>query len=60
MADEEKKGSYGKRPLWQWILMYVVIGALVYGAIYYFVLAKKGGYTTENQTQNSTQNNYGK
>jgi len=34
--------GYGKRPMWQWILIYAVIGAAVYGAIYYFVLAKKG------------------
>lgn len=42
MAEPSKKSYYGKRPLWQWILIYVVIGAIVYGLIYYFVLAKKG------------------
>lgn len=36
--------GYGKRPLWQWVVIYLVIGAVVYGLIYYFVLAKKGGY----------------
>lgn len=36
--------GYGKRPLWQWILIYLVIGAVVYGAIYYFYFSKKGGY----------------
>lgn len=46
---EKKSYGYGKRPLWQWIFLYVVIGAIVYGIIYYFVFAKKGGYTT-NQT----------
>ena len=39
------KIGYGKRPLWQWIILYVIIGAIVYGLIYYFVLAKKGGYS---------------
>lgn len=40
----EENGSYGaKRPLWQWILIYVVIGIAVYGLIYYFVLGKRGG-----------------
>lgn len=34
--------NYGKRPLWQWILIYVIIGAIAYGLIYYFVLGKKG------------------
>ena len=43
MAGVSKTG-YGKRPLWQWILLYVVIGAVVYGAMYYFVFAKKDGY----------------
>ncbi len=37
--------NYGKRPVWQWILIYVVIAAVVYGLIYYFVFAKKGGYS---------------
>ncbi len=41
MAEEEKSG-YGKRPIWQWILIYLVIGAVVYGLIYYFVFAKNG------------------
>ena len=42
---EEKNYSYGKRPLWQWIVIYVLIGAVIYGLVYYFVLAKKGGYS---------------
>lgn len=33
-----KKESYGKRPLWQWILIYVIVGLIVYGVIYYLVL----------------------
>lgn len=45
MAQEEKKSyGYGKKPLWQWILIYLVVGLVVYGLIYYFVYAKKGGY----------------
>lgn len=39
-----KSYGYGKRPMWQWVLLYLVIGAVVYGLIYYFVLAKKSGY----------------
>ena len=44
--DEENKTptTYGKRPLWQWIALYVVVAVVIYGLIYYFVLAKKGGY----------------
>ena len=51
MAEE---GSYGKRPLWQWIALYVVIGVIVYGLVYYFVLNKKGAYNTPASTTPST------
>src|SRR5260221_10403363 len=54
--QENSYGSasgYGKRPLWQWILLYVVIGGLIYGLVYYFVFAKKGGYTTNSGDQTS-------
>ncbi|MDO8577501.1 MAG: hypothetical protein Q7R55_01380 [Candidatus Wildermuthbacteria bacterium] len=56
--EQQKKGyGYGKRPLWQWILLYVVVGAVVYGAIYYFVFAKKGGYDS-NQNPSPYQRTY--
>lgn len=40
MAEE----GYGKRPLWQWILVYVIIGGIAYFLIYKFVIAKNGSY----------------
>jgi plastocyanin len=40
---QEKKNNYGKRPLWQWIALYIVVAVIAYGLVYYFVLAKKGG-----------------
>lgn len=43
MEDEEKKYNYGKRPLWQWLVLYAVIAVVAYGLVYYFVLAKNGG-----------------
>lgn len=43
MAEEYSKG-YGKRPLWQWIVLYVIVGGVIYAGIYYFVIAKRGGY----------------
>ncbi len=33
--------GYGKRPLWQWVVIYLVIGGLIYVAIYYFFFANK-------------------
>lgn len=54
---EEATSSYGKRPLWQWILLYAVVGVIVYGLVYYFVFAKKGGYSSnQNPTGNYQQN----
>jgi hypothetical protein len=45
MEEETKQSNgYGKRPMWQWVLLYLVIAAVLYGVFYYFVLAKKGGY----------------
>ena len=59
MEGEEKKSSgYGKRPLWQWILIYLVVGGVVYGLVYYFVIAKKGGYTNTYGTPEQNQNSY--
>ncbi|MBI5127340.1 cupredoxin domain-containing protein [Candidatus Roizmanbacteria bacterium] len=34
--------EYNKKPLWQWITIYLIIGVLVYGLVYYFALGKKG------------------
>ena len=60
-STQKKKYGYGKRPLWQWIVLYVIIGIIVYGAIYYFFLAKQGGYTYNPSGQSSQQNyNYNK
>lgn len=38
--------SYGKRPLWQWILIYAVVGGLIYAAVYFLFFAKQGGYSS--------------
>lgn len=49
--------GYYKKGAWKkWILMYVIIGLLVYGGIYYFVLSKnKTNPYTYNSTQYPTQ-----
>jgi plastocyanin len=55
-ATEKKSSGYGKRPLWQWIVVYLIIGLVVYGLIYYMVLAKKPGSTyTQPQPSAATQ-----
>ncbi len=40
-----KSGTYGKRPLWQWIVIYVIVAVIVYGLIYLLFIRKSGtGY----------------
>lgn len=41
--------------MWQWILIYVVIGGLLYAAVYYIAFAKKGK-TMYNYGTNTQQN----
>ncbi len=52
---EKKNSGYGKRPLWQWIVIYLVVGGILYAGVYYFFLAKKGGYNYNQQGQYQTQ-----
>lgn len=48
--------GYGKKQLWQWVIIYLIIGGIIYAGIYYFFLAKKGGYSQSNsQTQPTVQ-----
>lgn len=36
-ADQQPQApkGYGKRPLWQWVVIYLIVGAIVYGLVYY-------------------------
>lgn len=34
--------GYGKRPMWQWVLIYVVVAIIVYGLIYLIFIHKSG------------------
>lgn len=36
--EEKPTKGYGKRPVWQWVLIYVVVAIVVYGLIYYFFI----------------------
>jgi hypothetical protein len=52
MAKEEKspKKGYGKRPLWQWILLYVIVAGIIYALIYFLFFhnggsSSSGGYS---------------
>ncbi len=39
MSDNQ----YGKRPLWQWIVFYLVIAGIVYAGVYFVFFSKGGG-----------------
>lgn len=50
--------SYKKMPIWQWVVIYLIIAAVVYGLIYYLVIARKNNNmntTNIQQTQKTTQ-----
>lgn len=34
--------GYGKRPIWQWVAIYVVIAVIVYGLIYLIFFTGSG------------------
>jgi plastocyanin len=44
MAEDEKN-EYGKQSKGKLVAIYIVIAIVVYGAIYYFFIAKKGGFS---------------
>jgi hypothetical protein len=39
----QKSNGYGKRPVWQWVLIYLVVAVVVYGLIYLLFIHKSGG-----------------
>jgi hypothetical protein len=43
-APSEKPGKgYGKRPMWQWVVIYLVVAVVVYGLIYYIFIRNGSG-----------------
>jgi len=53
---EEAKSTYGKKPLWQWVAIYLVVGVVVYGVIYYVFMHKQNSYMYQsNSTQQAQQ-----
>jgi hypothetical protein len=38
-----KKSSYGKRPVWQWVVIYLVLAVIIYGLIYIVFIHKGSG-----------------
>lgn len=46
------QGGYGKRSVWQWVVIYIVLAAVVYGVIYY-VVRGSGRQPGESETSQS-------
>jgi len=42
-SPEKQPKGYGKRPLWQWVVLYLIVGAVVYGLVYYFFFMPPSG-----------------
>ena len=53
MESENKSKGYGKRPLWQWIVLYVIIGGLIYYGLYYYLDHRHSSSSTNSTTQHS-------
>lgn len=47
--DEQNYGNnnYGKRPFWQWMVIYLVIAVVAYSVIYYLWTRYGGGYQSQ-------------
>jgi hypothetical protein len=33
-SEQQSANGYGKRPLWQWLVLYLIVGGIVYFLIY--------------------------
>ncbi len=53
---QQSSGGYGKRPWWHWLVLYIVIGAIAYVAMYYLFFYNRGGYSYNSQTQTQNTN----
>ena len=42
MEEEKPKKGYGKRPMWQWVLIYLVVAGVVYYLAYLLFFSGKG------------------
>lgn len=45
-SESKSTGGYGKRPMWQWVVIYVVVAIVVYGLIYYVFMRDSGAGTS--------------
>ncbi len=42
-TPQKPSKGYGKRPVWQWVVIYLIVAVVVYGLIYLLFIHKGGG-----------------
>ena len=47
---DDSKTGYGKRPIWQWVVIYLLIGGFAYIAVYYVFFKNGSVYAPELNT----------
>ena len=51
MNDSEyKNGGYGKKSIWYWIVLYVIVAIVVYGAVFFIYKAVKNQNASDSST----------
>lgn len=43
--EPQKPKAYGKRPAWQWVVIYLVVAIVLYGLAYLIFFHKSGSAT---------------
>ena len=46
-APSTTNDGYKKKSLWQWLVIYFVLGIIIYAGVYFFVLSKNTGYNSK-------------
>lgn len=41
-TPQKSPKAYAKRPVWQWVVIYLIIAIILYGLIYLLVIDKNG------------------
>lgn len=54
---KSRKNYLNKKPLWQWIIIYLIIGGTIYVFLYFSGLVKIGG-SSENLSNSSSEIQY--
>ncbi|HUY85090.1 MAG TPA: hypothetical protein VMU97_01090 [Candidatus Dormibacteraeota bacterium] len=45
-SSQKPSKGYGKRPVWQWVVIYLIVAIIVYGLVYLIFIHKGSGSTS--------------